>query len=236
MRDETSYDPGRLAVQWLLRATILTAIFAAGLLGSAGDLRWTMGWVYLAAFYANQVIVGAILVSSNPQLAAERTRVDRDAARDWDRPLTGIVSLFGPLATLTVAGLDRRWGGSPPLPLWLRGIGIGVGITAIALGIWAMAANRYFYSFVRIEPERGHRVIASGPYRVIRHPGYAAGALYALATPLWLGALWAYAAAGVTLTAIVVRTALEDRTLRAELPGYEDYTRRVRRRLVPGLW
>ncbi len=236
MRDQTSYDRERLAVQWLLRATILTTIFAAGLLAAAGDLRWTMGWLYLAAFYANQVIVGAVLVPGNPQLAAERTRVDRDVARDWDRPLTGIVSLLGPLFTLIVAGFDHRLGWSPPPAPWLRGIGIAVGIAAIALGIWAMAINRYFYSFVRIEPEQGHRVISSGPYRVIRHPGYAAGILYALATPLWLGTFWAYGVAVVTITAIVIRTALEDRTLRAELPGYEDYTRRVRRRLVPGLW
>jgi protein-S-isoprenylcysteine O-methyltransferase Ste14 len=236
MNEKASYDRKRLAAQWLLRATLLTAVFAAGLMVASGDPRWTMGWLYLGALYANQVIVGAILVPGNPQLAAERTRVDRDAARPWDRPLTGVVSLLGPLLTLILAGLDHRWDGSPALPPWLQGVGIGMGLTGLALGIWAMAINRYFYSFVRVEPAQGHHVITSGPYRAIRHPGYAAGALYALATPLWLGALWAYAGAVLTLTALVVRTALEDRTLRAELPGYEAYTRRVRRRLVPGLW
>jgi len=236
MNDRTANERGRLAGQWLLRATILTAIFAVGLFVSAGTLRWTMGWLYVAALYANQGIVGAILVPGNPQLAAERTRVDRDAARDWDRPLTGIVSLFGPLLTLIVAGLDQRWGGTPPLPWWLQGIGVVAGIAGLGIGTWAMATNRYFYSFVRIEREQGHHVIDTGPYRAVRHPGYAAGALYALATPLWLGALWAYAATAVTITALVIRTALEDRTLRAELPGYEDYARRVQSRLLPGLW
>ena len=236
MNAKDSYDQGRLILQWLVRATIVTAIFAVGLFVSAGTLPWVMGWVYILAFYANQVIVGAILVPNNPQLAAERTRLDRDAAPEWDRPLTGTVSLFGPLLTLIVAGLDHRWGGSIRLSPWLRGIGVTVGVAAQCLGIWAMATNRYFYSFVRIELEEGHQVISSGPYRVIRHPGYAAGALYALATPLWLGALWAYAGSLVTITAIVLRTALEDRTLRAELPGYEAYTRRVSSRLIPGVW
>jgi protein-S-isoprenylcysteine O-methyltransferase Ste14 len=236
MSDEWTYDRTRLALQWVLRATILTAIFAAGLFVSAGTMGWSMGWIYLAALYVNQVIIGAILVPGNPQLAAERTRVDRDAARDWDRPLTGIVSLFGPLLTLIVAGLDHRLAWSPPLPEVLRGIGVVAGVAGLALGIWAMVTNRYFYSFVRIEPEHGHRVISAGPYRIVRHPGYAAGALYAVATPLWLNAWWAYVAAAVTVTAIVVRTALEDRVLRAELPGYDAYAQRVKHRLLPGLW
>ncbi len=104
-----------------------------------------------------------------------------------------------------------------------------------ALGDWAMIANWHFYGYVQIN-EEGHSVTANGPYRFIRHPGYAGGVLFALAAPLWLGSLWAYVPACATIAALVVRTALEDRTLREELDGYEAYAQEVSSRLVPGVW
>ena len=104
------------------------------------------------------------------------------------------------------------------------------------LTIWAMASNRFFYSVVRIERERGHTVATSGPYGYVRHPGYVGGILFDLVTPLFLGSLWSFLPAGFTVCVLVVRTALEDRTLRAGLDGYEEYARRVRYRLLPGIW
>jgi protein-S-isoprenylcysteine O-methyltransferase Ste14 len=169
-------------------------------------------------------------------LAAERAQFKRDAPYKWDRPLTGIATLFGPLATLIVAGLDVRFGGMSQISLTIRLGALVVAVLGTLLTAWAMATNRYFYGFVRIETERGHSVATSGPYRFIRHPGYAGGVLFDLAAPLMLGSLWALIPAGITVCALIVRTALEDRTLHRELEGYRQYAQRVRYRLLPGVW
>jgi protein-S-isoprenylcysteine O-methyltransferase Ste14 len=107
---------------------------------------------------------------------------------------------------------------------------------AIAFVTWAMVTNRFFSSIVRIQRDRGHIVCDGGPYRWVRHPGYAGGALAALATPLALGSWWAFVPAVLTILLTAWRTALEDRTLQQELPGYAAYTQRTRYRLLPGVW
>jgi protein-S-isoprenylcysteine O-methyltransferase Ste14 len=101
---------------------------------------------------------------------------------------------------------------------------------------WAMASNKFFSTTVRIQDDRGQTVTSSGPYRLVRHPGYVGFLVSNLATPLLLGSLWALIPAVVLEALVVVRTALEDRTLQAELGGYRDYARRVRYRLLPGVW
>ena len=225
-----------VVVKWIKQTAIFTLIFGASLFISSGQLGWAMAWAYLVVFVAGQAIVGLILVPGNPELAAERAQFKRDAPYNWDRPLTGIVSLFGPLATLIVAGLDVRFRGASQISFTLQLVAMAVVVMGSLLGAWAMAANRYFYGFVRIETERGHTVATGGPYRMVRHPGYAGGVLCDLAAPLMLGSLWALIPAGLTTCAIILRTALEDRTLRAELDGYEEYARQVRYRLLPGIW
>ena len=233
---DTNESNTSVVVKWIKQTAIFTLIFGASLFISSGQLGWTMAWAYLAVFVAGQAIVGLILVPGNPELAAERAQFRRDAPYKWDRPLTGIVSLFGPLATLIVAGLDVRFRGAFQISFTLQLTAMAVVVIGSLLGAWAMAANRYFYGFVRIETERGHTVATGGPYRIVRHPGYAGGVLFDLAMPLMLGSLWALIPAGLTVCLLVVRTALEDRTLRAELDGYEEYARQVRYRLLPGVW
>ena len=140
------------------------------------------------------------------------------------------------LALLVVAGLEERWGWAPPVgaPLqWAAGIAMGLGL---GLFSWSMAANAYFAVVVRVQTERGHQVVSGGPYSVVRHPGYAGTILFALAAPLLLDSPWALLPAAVLIGSLVARTALEDRTLRTELPGYGAYARRVRFRLLPGIW
>jgi protein-S-isoprenylcysteine O-methyltransferase Ste14 len=146
------------------------------------------------------------------------------------------MALYGPVATLVVAGLDFRLDWSPQIP---SAIQIGAVILA-ALGslltIWAMASNQHFYGVVRINREEGHDVATTGPYRIVRHPGYVGAILFQLATPLILGSLWALIPAVLAVSATIVRTALEDRTLQAELDGYREYAQETRSRLVPGVW
>ncbi len=117
---------------------------------------------------------------------------------------------------------------------WL--LGVALFVPGWALVIWSMAVNPFFEKTVRIQTKRGHRVVDAGPYAYVRHPGYVGFAAWMLSTPLMLGSAWAFVPALLAVIGFAIRTALEDRTLQAELPGYADYAARVRFRLVPGVW
>ncbi len=144
------------------------------------------------------------------------------------------VSVCFPLAI--VAGLDHRFGWSAAFPIWLNVIGLILIATGYGLAVWALAENRFFSSMVRIQTDRGHAVCDSGPYRIVRHPGYAGNILPLAGIVLALSSVWTLIPAAAALCIVVIRTALEDRTLRDELPGYLEYTRRVRSRLIPGIY
>ena len=135
-----------------------------------------------------------------------------------------------------MAGLDHRFGWSPVFPLWLIVLGIFLIALGYAFSSWAFVENRFFSGVVRIQADRGHVVCDSGPYRIVRHPGYAGNILPQLGIVLALGSVWTLIPAAVALIIAVIRTTLEDRTLQEELPGYLDYTRHVRYRLIPGIY
>lgn len=136
---------------------------------------------------------------------------------------------------LVVAGLDKRFGWGSLSPVWSP-----VGLILVVLGsvpsAWAISLNPHFEPTVRIQEERGHRVISTGPYQYVRHPGYLSVMITSAATPLLLGTPWAFLPVGAIIVVLVIRTALEDRVLRRELTGYREYAQRVRWRLFPGIW
>jgi protein-S-isoprenylcysteine O-methyltransferase Ste14 len=137
---------------------------------------------------------------------------------------------------MIVAGLDHRFGWSPVFPLWLIVLGIFLTALGYAISAWAFIENRFFSSVVRIQTERGHVVCDSGPYRIVRHPGYAGNILPLLGIVLALGSVWTVIPAVVALVIAILRTALEDRTLQEELLGYREYAHHVRYRLFPGIY
>jgi protein-S-isoprenylcysteine O-methyltransferase Ste14 len=147
-----------------------------------------------------------------------------------------VESVVGHVAMLTAAGLDYRFRWSPMIGWPVQVLGLAGVATGLAASSWAMLTNAYFSSTVRVQRERGHHVITDGPYRFVRHPGYGGYVIFAGATPLLLGSLGAFVPATIVIAAIVARTWLEDRTLRVELDGYDDYSCRVRYRLIPRLW
>ncbi len=213
----------------------VSALLQAGILLAAGRLAWTWAWVYVALYVLTVAANALILLPRHPELIAERAEV-KAGAKDWDRVLAPLVSAVGPLAMLLTAGLDERFGWSvEPGPL-LHAAGAILVAAGYALFSWGMASNRFFSGVVRIQSERGHEVASAGPYGYVRHPGYAGMIMFTLGTPLLLGSHWALAPAGATVLLMVLRTSLEDATLRRELPGYEDYASRVRYRLLPGVW
>lgn len=203
------------------------------LFGSAGRIDWLMGWAFLGAYVAFMVM-GFLLF--DPELIRERSHIGAGAKR-WDVALASFsfIWLF-PLA-LIVAGLDAgRFGWSPPLPAVLEILALVVFVIATAFAFWAVRTNRFFSTFVRIQEERGHHVVTEGPYAYIRHPGYAGAILATLALPLLLGSFWALIPASIGSSLLVLRTFLEDRTLKEELSGYREYADRVRWLLLPGIW
>jgi protein-S-isoprenylcysteine O-methyltransferase Ste14 len=200
--------------------------------------RWTWweAWVYALVSILGFAISRALAARRHPDLIAERARFLRhEDAKPWDKALAPLVGLGGGLLPL-VAGLDARWGWSPSVGAWPKALSLAVFIAGYALGAYALIENRFFSGMVRIQSERGHRVVTGGPYRWVRHPGYAGALLSYWGVPLLLDAAWALAPAAFLTVVLVVRTALEDRTLQEELEGYRDYAGRVRYRLMPGVW
>jgi len=234
MRDEsTAPSPGPFRLS--LRVAVGLLILLALVFGPVGRLDWAWGWVYLGTYLGAVSLAFAYMAIADPELLKERTR--RPAgAKGWDRVLVVLFGLVSTPASLVVAGLDVRFGWSPPLPLALQLAALSVGVLACGLGFWAMVSNTFFSTFFRIQTERGHAVVSAGPYRIVRHPGYVGVIAFLLATPLILGSLGALVPAGVGAAILIVRTALEDQTLHRELEGYPDYARRVRHRLLPGVW
>ena len=180
------------------------------------------------------MVTMAIVLRTNPEVIAARATRHADTKR-FDKVF---VALYSPLVFVLplVAGLDAvrfRWSSLPFATLYAGAVLYVLGTIPAA---WAIAVNPYLEQTVRIQTDRGHRVITVGPYRFVRHPLYVGVMLANLAAPLLLGSLWAYVPAAVTVLLFIWRTALEDRTLRKELAGYSEYAQRTRYRLFPGVW
>ena len=197
---------------------------------------WWEAWIYALVSIFGFIISRALARRRHPDLLAERARFLRHAdAKPWDRLLAPLVSLGGGLV-LVVAGLDELLGWSPAFSLAVKIVSLLIILAGYALGSYALVENRFFSGMVRIQSERGHQVVSTGPYAWVRHPGYAGALLVYWFTPLLLDSYWALIPALLLTVALVIRTRLEDETLQAELEGYADYASRVRYRLVPGTW
>jgi len=202
-----------------------------------GDFGWWQAWVYALLIVAAGVGGRILGERRHPGLTAERQNVEKiQNAKAWDKVLAPLMALSISFPLVIVAGLDHRFGWSPVFPLWLIVLGIFLTALGYAISAWAFIENRFFSSVVRIQKDRGHAVCDSGPYRIVRHPGYAGNVLPLLGIVLALSSLWTLIPAAVALVIAVIRTALEDRTLQEELPGYQEYARRVRYRLFPGIY
>ena len=219
----------------IVKCAGFAAVLAVILFGTSGRWDWIEAWVFVAVLFAIATATALVIATRDPALLEERSRFHENT-KTWDKLLAPIMALIGPLALWIVAGLDKRLAWSPPVALGVHVVGFAMIVVGSGVILWAMLSNRFFSSTVRIQHERGHAVATTGPYRYVRHPGYVGAMAYYLGTPLALGSLYALVPAGITIILTVVRTALEDRTLLEELPGYHDYVPEVRYRLVPGVW
>ncbi len=204
---------------------------------AAGRIDLPRAWVFVGVSFVWMFGNSVVLALVNPELLNQRGawKKKKDAKR-WDRRLLPLYGLSGFYAVPIVMGLDVGRFHWSELGLWATVLGTVLGALGWALVTWAMLVNRHFETIVRIQTDRGHRVISTGPYAVVRHPGYVGASLWALGSPVIAGSAFGLIPAGVTVLILILRTYLEDKTLRAELSGYAEYAQRIRYRLLPGIW
>ncbi len=222
-------------IRSLIRALLFPVVFILALFWSAGTLRWGMGWLFTLVYLLGTIINVGLLYVFSPGLITERGNNPEDYPL-WDKLLGLGMALIGPLLLFVVCGLDYRYGWATAFPGWLVVISLMAMVAGQVITNWAMLANRFFSGAVYIQKERGHRVISSGPYAWVRHPGYLGVVLFNLAVPFLLSSWWGLLVAVLVVTVTVVRTYLEDATLQRELPGYAVYVQEVRFRLIPWVW
>ena len=219
----------RLVVAYLLIPLIL---FMCG-----GDLGWWQAWLYSILILAAGIGGRIWAEQRHPGLMAERQNIENTQnAKAWDKVLAPLMAVSVGFPMVIVAGLDHRYSWSSEFSLWLIVFGFILISFGYAFATWALAENRFFSSVVRIQTDRGHVVCDSGPYRFVRHPGYAGNILALFGIVLALGSVWTLIPTAVALIISVIRTVLEDKTLQQELSGYRDYAQRVRYRLIPGIY
>jgi protein-S-isoprenylcysteine O-methyltransferase Ste14 len=232
----TARQPG-FSLKAILGFAAYMLLTPAVLFVAGGDWKWWAAWAYFALGLLGVIVSRLIALKVSPAMLHERSHaLEAKDAPAWDRVLVYVVAMVGPMVVLLVAGLDHRHHWPPQAAAWVQMAGFVLLILAYAFSTWAMVSNPFFSAVVRIQSERGHHVVSSGPYAIVRHPAYAGGLVAILAGPLLLDALWALLPAACVALAMVIRTALEDRTLQAALPGYKDYAASVKYRLIPGLW
>lgn len=222
------------------RIVVQTTAWLAGmgaiLFLAAGDWRWFEAWIYLAELALLSFAVSCWLLVHDPALLASRlTAPVRRDQMPWDRVFMVVVmNVF--LAWLVLIGLDARRFAWSHVPVWAEGL--GAVLLALGMGIaWqTFRYNTFAAPQVRVQADRGHHVVTDGPYRIVRHPMYAGAILWLVGAPLMLGSWWGVAAVPLIVAALGRRAVGEERMLRHELTGYDEYAKRVRYRLIPGVW
>jgi len=220
----------------LILRTILAMLLLGGLLFlSAGTYDWPGAWALLALLGTIGLGGGSWLAATDPELFKERMKpMFQRGQKGWDKKLMGaFLALW--LSWFVVMGLDLRYGWSS-VPLSLQVVGFLLLVLMMVIVVYVLRENRFAAPVVRVQTERGHRVVSTGPYAFIRHPMYASMLFYGLGVPLLLGALSGLIVAAALIVLIAIRAVFEERTLAAELPGYAAYAERVRYRLVPLVW
>jgi len=222
--------------QWL-GLVVVYHLIPLILLVCGGELGWWQAWLYSLLIVAAGIGGRMWAEQRHPGLMAERQNIENfQNAKAWDKVLAPLMAVSVGYPMVFVAGLDHRYHWSSEFPVWLTVTGFILISLGYGFAAWALAENRFFSSVVRIQTDRGHVVCDSGPYRFVRHPGYAGNIIALFGIVLALGSVWALIPAAVATIIAVIRTVLEDRTLQQELPGYRDYARRVRYRLIPWIY
>jgi protein-S-isoprenylcysteine O-methyltransferase Ste14 len=235
MPDRNRTRLNREGLRWLAAYYFSSIATFVVLFVSAGRLDWANAWIYVGLVSAYLITYTSVCARLNPEMLNSRGRFSKEGTKTFDKVYAVLYLPLG-FSIVVVCGLDAARYQWSAMPLWLTVLGIVLILPSFAVATWAMAANPYFELSVRIQEDRDHRVITSGPYRYIRHPGYSAQILSLLTFPLILGSWWGLIPSAALVLIIIIRTSLEDRTLQKELPGYREYAGQTRYRLLPLVW
>jgi protein-S-isoprenylcysteine O-methyltransferase Ste14 len=219
----------------LLQNTITVIALGVLLFASAGSLHWPAAWVFLAVSAILGPLCGLWLAKTDPALLAERLRPTFQAGQPAADKKFMLVFVAATVVWLVAMGLDRRMHATD-IPLPLQVLGLAVYLLSTALIMWVFRENSFAAPVVKVQAERHHHVISSGPYAFVRHPMYSGIMLFFFGVPLLLGSWWGVAIAPVFAALFAIRARIEERALVEGLPDYADYAARVRYRLVPGIW
>jgi len=198
---------------------------------AAGTFQWKWAWILLGL----GVFILLINLSAIPkEVIEERGKVKKDAKK-WDKVITS-ANIIPTILLYVFCGLDYRFGWTESINGLINIIGLLFILLGSLLFTWSMVSNNFFSTFVRLQTDRDHSVASGGPYRFVRHPGYVGYIIMSFATPLALGTLWGLPFSAITAILFIIRTSMEDTTLKKELAGYLQYSEKTKYRLVPFLW
>jgi protein-S-isoprenylcysteine O-methyltransferase Ste14 len=225
-----------LVATLIIRTAFWVALQALILFVSAGTVRWPAAWVFLVEMVGFSLVMGWWLARYDPALLAERLSWGFQAAqKPWDKVFmaTMLALWCGWLALMALDAVRFGWS---QVPVWLQAVGAMLIALCMYVAYLAFRENSYAAPVIKIQSERGHRVVTTGPYAYLRHPMYAGALLFFIGTPLLLGSWYGLAFAVVMTAVLAVRAVMEERTLAEGLPGYREYAARVRYRLIPWVW
>lgn len=218
----------------LLKGLITNIVFTVILFVCAGRMDYTQGWVFLVVNVLS-TLMNYATIRNNSDLLNERAKTG-EGIKGWDKLLLGFSALIY-LITIVIAGLDTgRYLWTPEFDWIICIVGIMLMLAGQFLFLTARSQNNFFSSVVRIQKERGHKVCDTGLYKTVRHPGYLGMMLSLLSLPFITNSAWSFIPTLVAIILLLIRTILEDKTLRAELDGYEEYTRKTPYKLIPLFW
>jgi protein-S-isoprenylcysteine O-methyltransferase Ste14 len=213
-----------------LRVGLALPIFALVILLPAWKWGYWQGWLYLLILYIPMFFVLYYLLKNDPALLQRRMRM-REKESVQRRII--VLSLVYFLVAFTLPGFDVRFGWSN-VPSWVSLVADVLVLTGYMIFVWVLTINSYLSRVVEVEA--GQKVVSSGPYAIVRHPMYAGISLMYIASPVALGSFWALIPALFIVPILVARLLNEEQVLLRDLPGYSEYTRKVRYRLLPGVW
>ena len=223
-----------MKTKFLIKLLVTSLFFSVILFLAAGKLYYLQGFIFLTTNLLT-AFMNFWTIRNDTALMGERSKVG-EGAKQWDKMILGLSGITY-LSAIILAGLDSgRFQWSPGFHWMIYAAGIILSISGQVIFLAARKENKFFSSVVRIQPDRAHSVCDSGIYKIVRHPGYAGMTVSLLAVPLLTGSAWCFIPIGIAVILLLVRTYLEDETLKRELPGYSDYAQKTRKRLVPYTW
>ncbi len=216
--------------------TGMFVVFALALFLAAGTVAWPAGWVFLVLFFGFTVALSRWLLKHNPGLLTERmTGIGKPDQKTWDKVFFAAANVLF-LAWLILMPLDAVRFGWSQMPSWVQAVGAVLLLCSFYLFFLTFRENTYLSPAVRVQAERGQTVVSTGPYHYVRHPMYATAIIFLVGVTLLLGSWYGLLLALLLVVGIAFRAVQEERTLRAELPGYDEYMAQVKYHLIPYVW